>query len=85
MADYQTDGPPRPLDRFGLAPARFAAMVEQTGEILIVAALALCYCGHDSDWEYQEWLDTAGIEQLANWTRYVPAQTRGEELGDEDG
>ena len=24
--------------------------------------LALCYCGHDPDWEHQEWLDTATIE-----------------------
>jgi hypothetical protein len=41
-------------------------------------ALALCYCGHDPDGEHQEWLDTAAIEQMANWTRYVLAQTRGE-------
>jgi len=36
-------------------------------------ALALCYCGHDPDWEHQEWLDTATIAQLANWTRCVLA------------
>ena len=46
-------------------------------------ALALCYCGHDPDWEHQEWLDTATVTQLAHWTRYVLAQTRGEQFGDE--
>jgi hypothetical protein len=82
---YQTDGAPQPLDRFYLAPARFAAVVEQTGENPIAVALALCYGGHDPDWEHQEWLDTATIAQLANWTRYVLALTRGEAFGDEGG
>jgi len=80
---YQTIGAPQPLDRFYLAPARFAAVVEQTGENPIAVALALCYCGHDPDWEHQEWLDTATVTQLAHWTRYVLAQTRGEQFGDE--
>ena len=58
---------------------------ELTGENPIAVALALCYYGHDPDWEHQEWLDTAGVEQLANWTRYVLSQTRGECFGDEGG
>jgi hypothetical protein len=74
----QTARAPQPLDHFSLAPARFAAVVEQTGENPIAVALALCYGGHDPDWEHQDWLDTATIEQLANWPRYVLAQTRGE-------
>ena len=76
-------GPPQPLDRFYLAPARFAAAVEQTGENPIAVALALCYCGHDPDWEHQEWLDTATIESpppLAGKLQDTPisrcAQTR---------
>ena len=81
----------RPLDRFCLAPARFAAVVERTGENPIAVARALCspagsgYPGHDPEWEHQEWLDTATITQLAHWTRYVLAQARGERLGDEEG
>jgi hypothetical protein len=78
MITYQTNGPAQPLDRFYLAPVRFAAVVEVTGENPIAVALALCYCGHDPDWEHQEWLDTAGVEQLAQWARYVLAQTRGD-------
>ena len=85
MITYQTNGAPQPLDRFYLAPARFAAVVEQTGENPLAVALALCYGGHDPDWEHQEWLDTATIAHLAHWTRYVLAQTRGESFGDEGG
>ena len=84
MITYQTDAPPQPLDRFCLAPTRFAAVVELTGENPLAVALALCCCGHDPDWEHQEWLDTAGVEPLAHWTRYVLAQSRGERFGDED-
>ena len=57
--------------------------VEQTGENPIAVALALCYCGHDPDWEHQEWLDTATIESpppLAGKLQDTPisrcAQTR---------
>jgi hypothetical protein len=85
MITCQTDGPPRPLDRFYLAPARFATVVEQTGENPIAVALALCYCGHDPDWEHPERLDTARVEPLAHWARSVLAQTRGERFGDEGG
>jgi hypothetical protein len=85
MITYQTSGAPQPLDRFSLAPARFAAMVEPTGENPIAVALALCYGGHGPDWECQEWLDTATIAQMAHWTRYVLAQTRGENFEDENG
>jgi hypothetical protein len=69
MITYQTNAPAQPLDRFCLAPVRFATVLEQTGENPIAVALALCYCGHDPDWEHQVWLDTAAIEQMANWTR----------------
>jgi hypothetical protein len=83
MITYPTHGAPQPLDRFPLAPARFAAGVEPTGENPI--AVALCCGGHDPDWERQEWLDRAGIEQLAHWARCVLAQTRGESFGDAEG
>ena len=52
MITYQTNGAPRPLGRFCLAPARFAAVVEQTNENPIAVALALCCGGHDPDWEH---------------------------------
>jgi hypothetical protein len=32
MITYPANGAPQPLDRFFLAPARFAAVVDQTGE-----------------------------------------------------
>jgi len=78
MITCQTDGPPQRLDRSCLAPARFAAVVEQAGENPIAVALALRCRGHHPDGEHPKWLDTAPVEQLANWAPCVLAQTRGE-------